>query len=422
VRAERFRPLVPIGDSDYDRLFSGADGSAEAGASGSDSNGNGNMTPEELDQFSLRTLLADFMHMDPGMRYQLARNAFERALVDAKARNDIGMLLADNECSAVMQEEAKSLLTQTPTRATNARLFELFLQREDMLAFSHDFAEMKAYLGPDGPAEGALVASASAASDPYDWSRFQITDGAELRALQVEMAEADARALAGSSGSRARGLLKSIGGSTLPEGSMPSSSSSVGGKGLLLVDGTGDEEPVAVSLEDPSSLMDRDGRMWSGAILDTDMVQKTMPGNRVNSHRALVVVGNMRGAAGFGMGKGKTTGDAVNAAFRCVGLALSSLPLSFSPPRLSHLFFFFFFFFPPHLISLSLSLPTKQQRRPSALGAHRSLRQLWPRPRPSRPPQLVPRLHSRHAPLSRHRGLSLCYGCSHALRSGLCLG
>jgi hypothetical protein len=42
-----------------------------------------------------------------------------------------------------------------------------------------------------------------------------------------------------------------------------------------------------VSLEDPNELTDKDGRLWSGSILDTDMVQKTMPGNRVMSHRAL---------------------------------------------------------------------------------------------------------------------------------------
>ena len=39
-----------------------------------------------------------------------------------------------------------------------------------------------------------------------------------------------------------------------------------------------------------------------------------MPGNRVGTHRALMVIGNRQGAAGFGMGKGQTPVDAVNAA------------------------------------------------------------------------------------------------------------
>ena len=41
-----------------------------------------------------------------------------------------------------------------------------------------------------------------------------------------------------------------------------------------------------------------------------------MPGNRMNTSRALVCVGNMKGAAGFGKGKGKSQQDAINAAFR----------------------------------------------------------------------------------------------------------
>ena len=87
-------------------------------------------------------------------------------------------------------------------------------------------------------------------------------------------------------------------------------------KEIVIPDETGLSGGTTVSLEDPTNLKDKDGRLWSGAILDTDMVQKTMPGGRVGTHRALVVVGNLRGAAGFGMGKGKTGGDAVNAAFR----------------------------------------------------------------------------------------------------------
>lgn len=77
-------------------------------------------------------------------------------------------------------------------------------------------------------------------------------------------------------------------------------------------------EAKKTTLLNPSILRDADGRMWSGVILDTDMVQKTMPGNRVGTHRALVAIGNLRGTAGFGMGKGKTSGDALNSAFRLV--------------------------------------------------------------------------------------------------------
>ena len=76
------------------------------------------------------------------------------------------------------------------------------------------------------------------------------------------------------------------------------------------------EEEVIVSLENIDQLIDREGRMWSGVILDTDNVQKTMPGGRVMSFRTLVCIGNLRGAAGFGMGKGDNAQASVHAAFR----------------------------------------------------------------------------------------------------------
>lgn len=67
---------------------------------------------------------------------------------------------------------------------------------------------------------------------------------------------------------------------------------------------------------DPTQLIDRDGRVWSGIILDEDTTQKILPGNRIMSYRALVMIGNMRGAGGFGVGKAATADKAVEAAFR----------------------------------------------------------------------------------------------------------
>lgn len=43
-------------------------------------------------------------------------------------------------------------------------------------------------------------------------------------------------------------------------------------------------------------------------------------GNRVLSYRSLVVIGNMRGAAGFGMGKAPTADKSIEAAFRSTSL------------------------------------------------------------------------------------------------------
>lgn len=66
----------------------------------------------------------------------------------------------------------------------------------------------------------------------------------------------------------------------------------------------------------PTSLADGQGNLWSGVVIKTDVTSKTMPGNRVLSHRALVTVGNHQGTGGFGTGKGKGVREAINAAFR----------------------------------------------------------------------------------------------------------
>lgn len=55
---------------------------------------------------------------------------------------------------------------------------------------------------------------------------------------------------------------------------------------------------------------------WAKMIVDTDTTQKTLPGGRVMSYRMLVVVGNLKGSGGFGMGKGDTQEEAKIRAFR----------------------------------------------------------------------------------------------------------
>lgn len=86
--------------------------------------------------------------------------------------------------------------------------------------------------------------------------------------------------------------------------------------GQIVLEGMDGEETVKVNLFDGEALQDAEGQTWSGIILNTDMTQKTMPGGRVLSHRVLVVIGNLRGAAGYGMGKGKDPKTAIEAAFR----------------------------------------------------------------------------------------------------------
>jgi hypothetical protein len=70
-------------------------------------------------------------------------------------------------------------------------------------------------------------------------------------------------------------------------------------------------------------MVDTSGNIWSMLVINTDTTQKTMPGNRVLSHRTLVMMGNLKGSGGFGMGKGKTPADSLTAACRYA----SALPL-----------------------------------------------------------------------------------------------
>lgn len=248
----------------------------------------------KMDQYSLKSLLKDYLYTDPATRYQVAKNFFERTLHDAKTSPDLQRILDESATSSMKTEVAQLLKTVSTTStapeevaAASQRLFELFLQREDMRRFSGDFKEIEAFLGPMNEA------------DPFDWTQFQLDNEQDSEKLQKEIKRVEKI--------RAQKLLDSLDG--LGEGGGNTDKE-------LLIKGENGKPDVRVSLEDPNLLRDRDGNIWSGVILDEDTVQKVTPGQRLVTFRVLVVVGNMRGACGFGMGKGQTGGEALNAAFR----------------------------------------------------------------------------------------------------------
>lgn len=64
-----------------------------------------------------------------------------------------------------MVAEAKKLLSMPVEKAIkNERLFELYIQRQDLNMFVHDFRDSEAFFGP------------ADASDPFDWSTFMVED------------------------------------------------------------------------------------------------------------------------------------------------------------------------------------------------------------------------------------------------------
>ena len=311
IKAVRYNPLNIENEGEYDR--SGYD--------------------EEWDRFNLRGVLQDFMYTDPAIRFQVARNHFENAVRTAKIDGLLEYLIDENSSADLKAEVQRELANATPNLD---RLFEIFIQKKDMQKFSHDFLEMRSLLGKED------------ASDPFDWSEFRMEDAEDVKRLQEAMHQHDQKASSGIGASIKGGSVESSIKKAAqliqeneahdatdsemqkivdqvevldPLGKFEDNDAIIDPTTLLSDmnvtvenDETGEKEQI--NLENPDKMIDKDGHVWAGAILDADMVQKTMPGNRIATHRVLVIVGNLRGAAGFGVGKGKMPQDAVNAAFR----------------------------------------------------------------------------------------------------------
>lgn len=212
-----------------------------------------------------------------------------------------------------MRREAEELLkAQVPDKT---RLFELFMQREDMDAFSKDFRALETQLGPMDE------------DDPFDWSQFRMDSEEEVLKLEKAMQELEGRGGKPSKGARPERAEVPARPAQVPvqldeadtlfadeeetyEGLATTSSQA---RRVRMRDAaTGEERMV----EDHRQLRDQDEHLWSGVILNNDTTQKITPGVRILSFRTLVVVGNGRGTAGFGKGKGLTADLSLASAFR----------------------------------------------------------------------------------------------------------
>lgn len=166
-----------------------------------------------------------------------------------------------------------------------SRLFSLFIQRHDMHKYTHDFREMKQLFGDANE------------NDLFNWSTFTAADWDDMDKLYIDLFGHTVRQ------KKLDKLMKKKGIGGLNE------------HGEFVVEGDNGEEEAKV-LFDLSSVRDYDGHTWSGLVVNNDTTQKTTPQGRVMTHRVLVMIGNLRGAGGYGMGKGDTEGAALNAAFR----------------------------------------------------------------------------------------------------------
>ena len=221
----------------------------------------------------MSTLYLTYCHIFISFFLLTAKNAFERSLADAKGLKDVNVLLGPDFSDAVRQEAHDLVFGEDQSPEAVQRLFSLFVQREDMREFSHDFKEFEDALGSAND------------EDLLNWSRFSLVkpdDIEDVDAFVKERAE--------------------------EESGVASKKQEV----------NAEEKEQALSLEDPLNFVDPDGRPWYGILVDTDSTQKPMALNRLMSDRCLIVIGNLKGSAGFGMGKGPSPDEALKRAFRYV--------------------------------------------------------------------------------------------------------
>ena len=188
--------------------------------------------------------------------------------------------MLDDTFSETVRSEASALLNGSLASEIKDRLFQLYLQREDMASFLHDFTDFEKSLG--------LIDT----TEKLNWSQYRVTNPGDI--VDLELFEKMNKTKSIPRNDKSNNLVDSE--------NVPNSYEF--------------SELNLSALEEPELLKDREGRIWSGIILDTDSVQKPMPGNRVASSRVLVVIGNMNGTAGFGVGKSNNVSDATKAAFR----------------------------------------------------------------------------------------------------------
>jgi len=223
--------------------------------------------------------------------------------------SDAASYLLNGTQNVELLKEAKRLLSlKNMSPSDQSELFELFIQRDDMNIFLSDYQDfVAAYGSPDE-------------SDPLNWSQFMILNSDDIKRLQSAMIQrekdldANPSLMNDSSISESHYMNGSSDRSSSDGQSLPLRSSKSRQMEYDIDLGDGKTEKIKVG--EKSKYADPTGRAWSGLIIDTDTVQKTLPGMRVISYRALVMIGNLRGVGGFGTGKAATPSKAIEAAFR----------------------------------------------------------------------------------------------------------
>lgn len=157
-------------------------------------------------------------------------------------------------------------------------------------------------------------------NDPFNWSQFKMNFDDDLDALEADIAADDEKAPRLTNQSSEENSVKDFDFAKFAaeEAEMDADGETSGEERPRRIKFTDIEsgEEKLVPIEDHKLLKDEEGHLWAGFIIHNDTTQKITPGVRILSFRTLVVVGNGRGTAGFGKGKGLTADLSLASAFR----------------------------------------------------------------------------------------------------------
>ena len=96
---------------------------------------------------------------------------------------DISFIVDDNSTPAMIAEVKSLLAAPLETAIADERLFELFVQRQELSMLTHDFRDSELFFGP------------ADSSDIFNWTNFGVEEWEDITKIQDAMKAADAKAL-----------------------------------------------------------------------------------------------------------------------------------------------------------------------------------------------------------------------------------
>ena len=96
---------------------------------------------------------------------------------------DINFIVDENSTPAMIAEVKSLLAAPLETAIADERLFQLFVQRQELSILTHDFRDSELLFGP------------ADSSDIFNWTNFGVEEWEDITNIQDAMKAADAKAL-----------------------------------------------------------------------------------------------------------------------------------------------------------------------------------------------------------------------------------